>query len=218
MVALRAREQTGRGQVVDTSLIEPLMTLLGPQVAAWDLLGELQPRTGNRSSHNAPRNVYRTADDALGRGLRQRDARSPSACCGSSGAPTSSSSPGSRPAPAAPRTSRRSTARSPPGSPSALARRGAGAFEAGRGGDRADLRRERHRSPTRSSPRSARSWRSTTPSSADQDGERDQPALRDARRDSLAPARAQGADTAEVLAELGVDAAELERLRAEGVV
>jgi crotonobetainyl-CoA:carnitine CoA-transferase CaiB-like acyl-CoA transferase len=62
MVALRAREQTGRGQVVDTSLIEPLMTLLGPQAAAWDLLGELQPRSGNRSVHNAPRNVYATAD------------------------------------------------------------------------------------------------------------------------------------------------------------
>ena len=62
MVALRAREQTGRGQVVDTSLIEPLMTLLGPQAAAWDLLGELQPRSGNRSVHNAPRNVYVTAD------------------------------------------------------------------------------------------------------------------------------------------------------------
>jgi crotonobetainyl-CoA:carnitine CoA-transferase CaiB-like acyl-CoA transferase len=64
MVALHAREQTGRGQVVDTSLIEPLMTLLGPQLTAYDLLGELQPRTGNRSSHNAPRNVYRTADDS----------------------------------------------------------------------------------------------------------------------------------------------------------
>jgi crotonobetainyl-CoA:carnitine CoA-transferase CaiB-like acyl-CoA transferase len=64
MVALRAREQTGRGQVVDTSLIEPLMTLVGPGVTAWELNGELQPRTGNRSSHNAPRNVYRTADDA----------------------------------------------------------------------------------------------------------------------------------------------------------
>jgi len=62
MVALRARDQTARGQVVDTSLIEPLMTLLGPQLAAWDMLGELQPRTGNRSSHNAPRNVYATAD------------------------------------------------------------------------------------------------------------------------------------------------------------
>jgi crotonobetainyl-CoA:carnitine CoA-transferase CaiB-like acyl-CoA transferase len=62
LAALRAREQTGRGQVVDTSLVEPLLTLLGPQVSAYDLLGELQPRTGNRSSHNAPRNVYRTAD------------------------------------------------------------------------------------------------------------------------------------------------------------
>jgi crotonobetainyl-CoA:carnitine CoA-transferase CaiB-like acyl-CoA transferase len=62
MAALRAREQTGRGQVVDTSLVEPLLTLLGPQVAAWELLGELQPRTGNRSNYNAPRNVYETAD------------------------------------------------------------------------------------------------------------------------------------------------------------
>jgi crotonobetainyl-CoA:carnitine CoA-transferase CaiB-like acyl-CoA transferase len=63
MAALRARDATGTGQVVDLSLIEPLMTLLGPQLAQYDLLGELQPRTGNRSSHNAPRNVYRTADD-----------------------------------------------------------------------------------------------------------------------------------------------------------
>jgi crotonobetainyl-CoA:carnitine CoA-transferase CaiB-like acyl-CoA transferase len=63
MAALRAREQTGRGQVVDMSLVEPLLTLLGPQITAWDQLGELQPRTGNRSSHNAPRNVYRTADE-----------------------------------------------------------------------------------------------------------------------------------------------------------
>jgi crotonobetainyl-CoA:carnitine CoA-transferase CaiB-like acyl-CoA transferase len=62
LAALRARETTGRGQVVDLSLLEPLMTLLGPQLAAWELLGELQPRTGNRSSHNAPRNVYRTSD------------------------------------------------------------------------------------------------------------------------------------------------------------
>ena len=63
LAALRARETTGRGQVVDLSLVEPLMLLLGPQLAQSDLLGELQPRTGNRSAHNAPRNVYRTADD-----------------------------------------------------------------------------------------------------------------------------------------------------------
>jgi crotonobetainyl-CoA:carnitine CoA-transferase CaiB-like acyl-CoA transferase len=63
LAALRARESTGRGQVVDLSLVEPLMMLLGPQLAQYDLLGQLQPRTGNRSSHNAPRNLYRTADD-----------------------------------------------------------------------------------------------------------------------------------------------------------
>ena len=62
LAALRAREQTGHGQVVDTSLVEPLLTLLGPQLAAYDLLGVLEPRTGNRSTHNAPRNAYRTAD------------------------------------------------------------------------------------------------------------------------------------------------------------
>jgi crotonobetainyl-CoA:carnitine CoA-transferase CaiB-like acyl-CoA transferase len=62
LAALRARESTGRGQVVDLSLVEPLMLLLGPQLAQADLLGSVQPRTGNRSSHNAPRNLYRTAD------------------------------------------------------------------------------------------------------------------------------------------------------------
>ena len=62
LAALRARDETGRGQVVDTSLIEPLMTLLGAQPTEYDLHETLQPRTGNRSTHNAPRNVYRTAD------------------------------------------------------------------------------------------------------------------------------------------------------------
>jgi crotonobetainyl-CoA:carnitine CoA-transferase CaiB-like acyl-CoA transferase len=64
LVALRGREETGRGQVVDTSLVEPLLALLGPQVTEYELLGTVQERSGNRSSHNAPRNVYRTADDA----------------------------------------------------------------------------------------------------------------------------------------------------------
>jgi crotonobetainyl-CoA:carnitine CoA-transferase CaiB-like acyl-CoA transferase len=62
LVALRAREQSGRGQVIDLSLVEPLLLLLGPQLAQADLLDEVPPRTGSRSAHNAPRNVYRTAD------------------------------------------------------------------------------------------------------------------------------------------------------------
>ena len=62
MAALHARRASGRGQVVDLALIEPLLWLLGPQITAYDQLGEVQPRTGNRSVNNAPRNTYRTAD------------------------------------------------------------------------------------------------------------------------------------------------------------
>lgn len=62
MVALHAREATGEGQVVDTAIIEPILAMLGPQITRWDQLGTVQPRTGNRSVNNAPRNTYRTAD------------------------------------------------------------------------------------------------------------------------------------------------------------
>ncbi len=62
MAALHARRSTGHGQVIDLALIEPLLMLLGPQITAFDLLGEVQPRTGSRSVNNAPRNVYRSAD------------------------------------------------------------------------------------------------------------------------------------------------------------
>jgi len=60
MIALRA----GVGQVIDTAIIEPILMLLGGQVTAYDQLGVVQPRTGNRSVNNAPRNVYRTLDGA----------------------------------------------------------------------------------------------------------------------------------------------------------
>ncbi|WP_433508779.1 CaiB/BaiF CoA transferase family protein [Nonomuraea sp. CA-143628] len=62
MVALRAREQTGRGQVVDMAIIEPILGILGPQMSAYKALGVVPQRTGNRSSSNAPRNTYRTRD------------------------------------------------------------------------------------------------------------------------------------------------------------
>ncbi|MEU4085076.1 CaiB/BaiF CoA transferase family protein [Streptomyces aureus] len=62
MAALRARERTGEGQVVDMAIIEPILTVLGPQPIWYDQLGHVQPRTGNRSANNAPRNTYRTAD------------------------------------------------------------------------------------------------------------------------------------------------------------
>ncbi|WP_318218163.1 CoA transferase [Streptomyces sp. SCL15-6] len=62
MTALSARDLTGEGQVVDMAIIEPILTVLGPQPIWYDQLGHVQPRTGNRSQNNAPRNTYRTAD------------------------------------------------------------------------------------------------------------------------------------------------------------
>ncbi|MGW6011228.1 CaiB/BaiF CoA transferase family protein [Streptomyces sp. NPDC055210] len=62
MTALAARDRTGRGQVVDMAIIEPILTVLGPQPLWYDQLGHVQARTGNRSQNNAPRNTYRTAD------------------------------------------------------------------------------------------------------------------------------------------------------------
>ncbi len=62
MTAIESRRGTGLGQVVDLAIIEPILWLLGPQISAFDQLNEIQPRTGNRSLNNAPRNLYRSAD------------------------------------------------------------------------------------------------------------------------------------------------------------
>ncbi|MGI8415057.1 MAG: CaiB/BaiF CoA transferase family protein, partial [Nakamurella sp.] len=62
MTALYRRAQSGRGQVIDVAIVEPIMAMLGPQISRWDLLGTTAPRLGNRSGNNAPRNTYRTSD------------------------------------------------------------------------------------------------------------------------------------------------------------
>ena len=62
MTALSARDRTGEGQVVDMAIIEPILTVLGPQPTWYDQLGYVQQRTGNRSANNAPRGTYLTAD------------------------------------------------------------------------------------------------------------------------------------------------------------
>jgi formyl-CoA transferase len=62
MIALRHAEKTGRGQVIDLSLFEPIFNVLEPQMANWRITGTLKPRTGSRSTNTSPRNAYRTAD------------------------------------------------------------------------------------------------------------------------------------------------------------
>ena len=63
LMALRHRDATGEGQVCDLSILEPIMTAVGPAPTIYQQLGTVEPRHGNRSTSNAPRNTYRTADD-----------------------------------------------------------------------------------------------------------------------------------------------------------
>ena len=62
MFALHERQRSGRGQEVDVSLYEPLFRLIEFQAIAYDQLGFVKERIGNRSTTDSPRNAYRTRD------------------------------------------------------------------------------------------------------------------------------------------------------------
>ncbi len=62
MVALRHRDRTGEGQVIDVNLLESLLQLMGPLPAAYAHLGYLQPRLGSGIPYTVPRGTYRCAD------------------------------------------------------------------------------------------------------------------------------------------------------------
>ncbi len=62
LMAVYARQTSGRGQVVDTSLYEPLFRLLIPHITQYRLLGVEVHRSGNQSAFAAPRNLYRAGD------------------------------------------------------------------------------------------------------------------------------------------------------------
>ena len=63
MTALwNVRINQGEGQVIDLSLFEPTLSILGPHAANFKLTGTVKERTGSRSSTTAPRNAYQTLD------------------------------------------------------------------------------------------------------------------------------------------------------------
>lgn len=63
LAALRHRDHvSGRGQVVDISLYEPLLAVLGPDAAGYAADGTVRMRDGNRSDNASPRGTYRTRD------------------------------------------------------------------------------------------------------------------------------------------------------------
>jgi crotonobetainyl-CoA:carnitine CoA-transferase CaiB-like acyl-CoA transferase len=59
--ALRAREVTGRGQVVDVALLDSAVSLLMTAIPEYLLLGKTTTRRGNRDRYTAPANSFRTA-------------------------------------------------------------------------------------------------------------------------------------------------------------
>ncbi|RRQ28615.1 CoA transferase [Rhodococcus sp. Eu-32] len=62
MALLHRTNNGGKGQVIDLDLLSPIMAAVGPGIIYADQLGIDQERTGNRSSNNAPRNLYKTSD------------------------------------------------------------------------------------------------------------------------------------------------------------
>jgi crotonobetainyl-CoA:carnitine CoA-transferase CaiB-like acyl-CoA transferase len=62
MIALRVAEHGGKGQVIDLPLLDPIISILGPEAAAYRVSGEKPQRTGSRSLTTSPRNVYATKD------------------------------------------------------------------------------------------------------------------------------------------------------------
>ncbi len=62
LAALRHRDRTGEGQIVDVNLLESMLQVMGPLPSVWAELGELQPRLGSGIPYSVPRGTYRCAD------------------------------------------------------------------------------------------------------------------------------------------------------------
>src|SRR5947209_10420613 len=63
MVALRARDQSGEGQVVDVNLLESMVQLMSALPSAAAHLDYDQPRLGSGIPYSVPRGTYKTADN-----------------------------------------------------------------------------------------------------------------------------------------------------------
>jgi crotonobetainyl-CoA:carnitine CoA-transferase CaiB-like acyl-CoA transferase len=65
MLALYERDRpggSGQGQVIDSAISESLYSIIGVQTIVHDQLGEVLSRQGNEWGRAAPRNIYRCAD------------------------------------------------------------------------------------------------------------------------------------------------------------
>lgn len=62
LAALHKREKTGKGQIIDVALYEPILRIIESVVVRYDQTGRNKPLLGNQMEEDVPRNVYSTAD------------------------------------------------------------------------------------------------------------------------------------------------------------
>ena len=63
LTALYARQNgIAQGQVIDLSLLEPMVSVLRPEAAIYWVTGKVKERTGSASNTTSPRNVYKCRD------------------------------------------------------------------------------------------------------------------------------------------------------------
>ncbi|QKW13521.1 CoA transferase [Verrucosispora sp. NA02020] len=65
VMALRVRDQSGRGQIVDSAIYEAVLAMMESLLPEYTLGGHVRERTGAILPNIAPSNVYPTRDDGL---------------------------------------------------------------------------------------------------------------------------------------------------------
>jgi formyl-CoA transferase len=65
IMAIHARERTGRGQVVDSAIYEAVLAVMESLVTEYQQVGFVRERTGAILPNVAPSNVYPTGDDKI---------------------------------------------------------------------------------------------------------------------------------------------------------
>ncbi len=65
VMAIHARERTGRGQVVDSAIYEAVLAVMESLITEYDQAGHIRERTGATLPNVAPSNVYPTKDGKM---------------------------------------------------------------------------------------------------------------------------------------------------------
>jgi crotonobetainyl-CoA:carnitine CoA-transferase CaiB-like acyl-CoA transferase len=63
MVALRERERTGRGQLIELAQVESLIPFVADAIVDFQFTGKVPPARGNRHREHAPHGIYRCAGE-----------------------------------------------------------------------------------------------------------------------------------------------------------